>query len=463
MKKSIRNDMFIFFILFLLGMMSISILLNILFLENYYVVKNKDFFREKAKKIELAIIKGEDVQRTIEEVDKMNNMSVTISELNFKIKYTSFPKNNQDYKLPKEIEDIIGYEKINENYSIVKKGEEPKRLVYIKKTQDHNYIVISKSMKGIEESLQIANQFYILVGSIILVIGIIILFSFSIRITDPIIEMSKITQSISNLEFDKKIKVDKLDEIGMLGHSINKLSDKLKISLEELKNDVEFQKNMSRNIAHELKTPIGIIKGYTEGIIYKVADDTKKQETYLKIIVNECDKMNNLVIEMLELSKLQAKDYKLENIENVDVVKLVKLLKYRFKNNIEENGIKFKCEGQNGIEICGNYILLERAMQNLMLNAINYNNEDKIINIVIKKDLEVVKMSIFNTCDEIEDEEIEKIFEAFYKIDKSRTRSSVGSGLGLSIVKAIVNLHGGNIVVNNRENGIEFIIKFVGK
>jgi signal transduction histidine kinase len=161
-------------------------------------------------------------------------------------------------------------------------------------------------MKGISESVAIANQFYIVAGLIIILLGGLFIIIFSKRITEPIVEMSNVAESIANLDFEKRVSSDSRDEIGSLGRSINRICEKLSASMNSLQQDVERRKQLVRNISHELKTPIGVIKGYAEGLKYGVVEDKDKTSKYCTIIATESDRMDRMVRELLNLSVLES-------------------------------------------------------------------------------------------------------------------------------------------------------------
>lgn len=459
MKNSIRYKMFIFFMTFIAIFMLLSVVLNITLLENYYVFKNRNLLSEQTKIIYDTMSNKGNIQKKIEAIDKMERLSVSIASSDYSIITTSFPKKNSDYRLPKEIEDLIENNNSDEIYEVIRKGDEPKKLAYIMRTPEDKYIIITKQMKGIQESVEISNQFHIIAGLAVFIISSFFIMIFSNRFTKPIVEMSKIADDMSNLIFDKKVKVKNDDELGILGNSINILSDKLNISLNRLKNDIEFQKTLSRNMAHELKTPIGVIKGYSEGILYGVADNPEMKSKYINTIIDECDRMDNLVVEMLELSRLEARDYRLNNIDDFLVSSLMESIILRFRNKIKDENISLVYDTDCKLRLKANYELIDRAVSNLMSNAIKYNNEDKYIEIYIEEDEKYMKIAVYNTCEGIEDTEFENIFNPFYRLDKARTRLNGGYGLGLSIVKTIAELHYGSISVRNKEKGIEFILK----
>jgi signal transduction histidine kinase len=237
----------------------------------------------------------------------------------------------------------------------------------------------------------------------------------------------------------------------------------LKASICDLKDDIEFQKTLSRNMSHELKTPIGVIKGYAEGLLYGVADSPEMRIKYLRIIADECDRMDGLVKEILTLSRLSAKDYILHDIRECDAGKIIKSITERFSNAVKTKGIRFVTDWDSDIKIYANHELLDRAVSNLLSNAIQYCDDNKYISLSLVDTGTVVQITAYNTCGGIPAGEMNNIFNAFYKIDKSRSRESGGHGLGLSIVKSIAHLHGGDITVQNKRGGVAFVLSLPKK
>jgi signal transduction histidine kinase len=332
------------------------------------------------------------------------------------------------------------------------------RLIFVSKINDEDFIILIKSVKSIHESVLIANEFYILAGSIIISIGAIIILVFSNKITKPIVEMSNVAENISNLEFGKVVNVHSEDEIGKLGNSINKISDKLCVSINELKQDVERKKELIRNMSHELKTPIGIIKGYAEGLKYGVASDKDKVEKYCTILAEECDRMDKLVKELLNYSMMEGGMVKL-TITTFDVYEFVCSIVERFNPIFDEKKITFNLNCINNYNISADRDLLEKALNNFITNAINHIGGRKNISVIGEKKENKIKISVFNTGDNISIEELNKIWDVCYKVDKARSRKYGGHGIGLSIVRLIVQLHGGISMVENTEDGVVFSLE----
>jgi signal transduction histidine kinase len=462
MKKSIRDSLFLLFAALMIVLLLVNVGMNGFLLEKYYLYQTKFTFGDLTAEIQSNIDTGNQVEQKLDEIDRENGVSIIVADKNYQILFKSAPpKVNENKRLPKEIETLIektGNISSNPAYEVVQAASQQPKLAYVAKTSDEGYIVITRSMKEITDSVGISNQFYIMAGLLTLLLGSGLIYKFSNKVTRPIIEMSQIAKEISNLNFEKTITVNRDDEIGALANSINTLSVKLKASIEELKTDVEFQKNLMRNMFHELKTPIGVIKGYGEGLTFGVADHPEMRQKYLKVIVDECDRMDHLVMEMLELSKLEAKDYALQNQVHFELCSLIRSISERFQPILEEEQFHFEKECNQEIRIFGNYELLERAISNLVSNGIRYNNEDKFIRIKAMEEGQKVKICVYNTGEGIPENEIPKIFDVFYKIDKARTRENGGHGLGLAIVKSIVDLHQGEISAENQPRGVAFII-----
>jgi len=249
------------------------------------------------------------------------------------------------------------------------------------------------------------------------------------------------------------------DEIGLLAKSINNISDKLKVSIEALKGDIEFQKGLARNISHELKTPIGVIKGYAEGLLFGVADNKEMKDNYCRVIVDECDRMDSLVKELLDLSALESGNSTVKRDSIFDLSALIESVTKRLTPIFIEEGITCHTECDDGIELEGDFELLERALTNIVMNGVKYNNENRYIKLVARTVDDVVLISVYNTGEAIPHEELSKIWDVFYKVDKSRQRKFGGHGLGLSIVKSIILLHKGEVTAKNSIGGVEFILK----
>ncbi|HEX9026232.1 MAG TPA: HAMP domain-containing sensor histidine kinase [Clostridium sp.] len=464
--KTIKTKMFLIFSIFMVSLVALGIFLNSIFLESYYIYKNKGILKSISEKINNEYITDkENSYEYIITIANIENISTTIVDQNFNIEYNSLSqkKDTNEKRFPKEMKQIIldNEKKLSKNfvyYTEEKNNAQTNKLVFILKMSNGEYIILKKPFKSINQSVSIANQFYMLAGVIVIFIGGIFILIFSKKITRPIIEMSYVAENISNLEFDKRVHIGSQDEIGKLGESINKISEKLSTSINDLKQDVERRKNLVSNMSHELKTPIGIIKGYAEGLKYGVVDDKEKMQKYCSILVEECDRMDKLVQELLNHSKMEGGMVKL-NRTKFDIYEFISKIVERFNPTFIDKGITFDFKCMNKYIISADRDMLEKAINNFMINAIDYVEGRKFIQLIAENKESNIKISIFNTGNHIPTEDLSKIWDLYYKVDKARSRKYGGHGLGLAIVKSIVQLHGGITKVENVDEGVVFSLE----
>lgn len=461
--KTIKTKIFIMFTMFMIFVVLGGIILNSIFLEKYYIYKNKGVFISINEKISDEYVNDkENSYEYINDIVTFEEISTTIVDQNLNIQYNSerLKKEINDKRLSKEIKQVIldNEKKISNRflyYIEEKNNTQTNKLVFISKMSNGEFVILKKPFKSISQSVSIANQFYLIAGFIVIFIGGIFILIFSTKITKPIIEMSNVAEDISNLKFDKRVNIKSEDEIGKLAESINKISEKLFTNINELKEDVERRKQLVRNMSHELKTPIGIIKGYAEGIKYGVANDEEKMQKYCSVLVNECDRMDNLVRELLNHSMMDVGMVKL-NKTNFYIYEFISKIIERFEATLIEKAITFDLKCVNDYEISADRDMLEKAINNFITNAIDHVEGRKLIQLTAEKKDDKLRISVFNTGSHIELENFEKIWDVYYKVDKARSRKYGGHGLGLAIVKLIVQLHEGSTKVENIEDGVMF-------
>jgi len=464
--KTIKTKIFLAFTIFMVFVVGGGILLNSIFLESYYIYRNKAVFISLSEKINSEYTEDkENSYEYMNNIYNIENISATIIDENLNVEYNSVgvKKDNNEKRLTKEIKQaILENEKKLSNkfvyYTEEKNNTQTNKLVFISKMSNGKFIILKKPFKSIGQSVSIANQFYMIAGLIVIFIGGIFILIFSKKITKPIIEMSNVAENISNLEFDKRVNFESQDELGKLGESINKISEKLCKSINELKEDVERRKHLVRNMSHELKTPIGIIKGYAEGLKYGVADDKEKMQKYCSVLVEECDRMDKLILELLNHSMMEVGMVKL-NKTSFDAIDLIASIIERFKPTLIEKGIVFDFKFENNYIINADRDMLEKAINNFITNAIDHVEGRNFIQLTAEKQENALKISVFNTGSHIQMEDLQKIWDVYYKVDKARSRKYGGHGLGLAIVKSIVQMHGGNTNVENLDEGVVFSIK----
>ena len=341
---------------------------------------------------------------------------------------------------------------------------------------DNGYnLYISIPALPIEESVQISNQALIIIGIIILLVSAVISSYISKKFTAPIVQLNDITDKMAKLDFSKKYRLtDTDDEINELGKNINTMSDKLESTIKQLReNNSELEKDIEEkskidemrkqfisDVSHELKTPIALIQGYAEGLIENVNTDEESRKFYAEVILDESNKMDTLVKQLLELMKLEYGKREFNN-GNFDVVELIHEVIRKCKVMIEERKIQIKFETKEPVMVLADDFYIEQVVMNYFTNAIKHADEVngiKQIEIKIEKNeaTNKIRVSVFNTGEKIQEEHLEKIWGRFYKEDTSRNREEGGSGIGLALVKAIMNNYQNDYGVINKEDGVEF-------
>lgn len=338
-----------------------------------------------------------------------------------------------------------------------------------------SYFIARMSVENINESMSISNRFYLLFGVILmLAITVAIIFA-TRRYTKPLYQLADISKGMSNLNFNIKYTGDRKDEIGILGHSMNEMSDKLERTITELKTaniqlhqDIkkkeeidEMRKEFIANVSHELKTPIALIQGYAEGLQDGIIEDPEDMKYYCEVISDEANKMNKMVKNLLNLNQLEYGEIQI-NLDRFDIVTVVKEIIKNFGLQAENQGVNVRIEDYEPIYVWADEFQIEEVVTNYLSNAFNHVDENKIIEVKIGKKNGIVRVSVFNTGKNIPENEIDNLWIKFYKVDKARTREYGGNGIGLSIVKAIMDRHEKSYGVRNCEGGVEFWFELDG-
>ncbi len=335
--------------------------------------------------------------------------------------------------------------------------------------EDYNIVLLRTNFDSIEESAAVANQFLAYVGIAAVILGSLAMFIFSKKFTKPILDLAAIAKSMTDLNFEVKYKVESKDEIGKLGSSINTLSDKLESTITELKQannelmtDIqkkteidEMRKEFLSNVSHELKTPISLIQGYAEGLKENINEDEESRDFYCEVIIDEANKMNQMVKKLLSLNELEFGNNQI-NFERFDIVSMIRTVLNSTEILFKQKEVTLHFDQEEPVYVWADEYLIEQVVTNYISNALNHVSDNRIIEIKLIPREDTVRIAVFNTGDNIPDEDLDKIWVKFYKVDKARTREYGGSGIGLSIVKAILKSHNQECGVINRPVGVEF-------
>jgi len=487
MNKSIRSKLFISITFLLIFFVLVLCILNNLYLQQYYINNKKSILKENAKNL-ISMYTGnpEDIQDELDRTANITGGSIDIRDRDGKTVYMSSrrlpnEKNIMDNNRDKPgMQPPMNQPTFNEKFNEYTEGEytfENRRDVQLKvdfltlvtKLNNGDILAIRVPLVSISESVDIANRFIIMTGIFIAILGSIWAFLFSKKFTQPILEVNNVARNMAKFDFSEKCKIRGKDEIGQLGQSVNYLSGELNTAITELnvknkklEDDIEkerkideMRKEFVSSVSHELRTPLSVIQGYAEGLVSNVAESEDDRKFYCDVIMKEADKMNKLVKDLLNLSQIESGYFHIEKSE-FNINSLIEYVLNKYKAIFTEKDIEVQFELGESVIVCGDMVRIEQILTNYLNNAINHIDNNKIIKIskIVNKDK--IKISIFNSGKHIPEELLEKIWTSFYKVDKARTRAYGGYGLGLSIVKALADLHNNDYGVENIEGGVIF-------
>jgi two-component system sensor histidine kinase VanS len=339
--------------------------------------------------------------------------------------------------------------------------------------QDVNLtLVVFATFQPIDEASQVLVRFLPYISIIVLVIGLGSAYLYSRFITKPLIYINEGAQKMANLDFSEKIEVRSMDELGELSNSLNDMSINLQQAIfdlqkanHQLKSDIEKEREIEAKrreffaiVAHELKTPLTVMKGYLEGMIYNIGP-YQNRDQYLKKNHQIIGSMEQLVREILSTSKLEQHTFK-PQVEEINLSKLIGTITKDLEFFASQKDIQIIKEVDSDIFVYTDCVLLEKACKNIIHNAIMYSplNEKVYIKLSQKSKQNYIEMQVLNTGVEIKEENIQHIFEPFYRIEKSRNRNTGGSGLGLYIVKQIFESLSITYSMNNTKQGVQFLV-----
>lgn len=332
---------------------------------------------------------------------------------------------------------------------------------------DGSFYLMRSAIESVAKSTETASTFVVYIGVGIIAMGLLLAFYLGNRITKPVLQLTEISKRMKDLDFSAKYTGHDRTELADLGQNINELSETLEKTIADLKTtnnelqaDIERRDQLEKaqqefiaGVTHELKTPIAIIQGYAEGLEDGIADDPESQRFYLDTIMEEAGKMNSMVQKMLALTHLEFGKEQV-NVERFDIVEAISGYLQSAKMLADNRDIEVRMDHYDPIYVWSDTFMTEEVFTNYFSNAVNHS--DGVIDIKITQKSDVVRVSVFNTGTPIPEESLPHIWERFYKVDKARTRAYGGSGVGLSIVKAIMDLLHQDYGVLNYDNGVAF-------
>ena len=506
-KRSLTRQIMLMIFCLAAAAIMVCWVLNSTLLEHYYVMNKQDGMVEGYQTISEASAAGElqsaDFDITFENICANGNITTVVLAPSGSVVRSS----TLDFTLLKQelLDAILAGEQgqvvsSGDNYQLLMKNDtrlHSEYLVLIGVLEDGSLILMRTALESLRESAAISNRFLLIVGLITIGISCIAGGFLARRITRPILQLADISKKMVHLDFNAKYvhggwkddpslnlkgmfdrrQLAVIDgdsqipgnEIDLLGNHMNRLSETLERTISELKSaNVELTKDIEKktkidemrreflsNVSHELKTPLALIQGYAEGLQECINDDEESRNWYCEVIIDEAAKMNRMVKKLLTLNQLEFGNDQVV-MERFNITELIRGITGASRILLEQNGITLDLDGLDDVDVWGDEFKVEEVITNYLSNAINHCEGEKKICIFYTRKPDLLRVSVFNTGKPIPEEDIGQIWDKFYKVDKARTREYGGSGIGLSIVKAIMDSFHQECGVINHENGVEF-------
>ncbi len=339
------------------------------------------------------------------------------------------------------------------------------RLTFLDSAEEY-IVFFSKNTEKESQVVEALQKAIPVLSVVIIAVSTVAAFFYTAYMTAPIKRISRISKQMAALDFSGLCSVRRTDEIGVLAVSLNDLSGKLSSALSQLQSankqlqaDIDKERELERQridffsaASHELKTPITIIKGQLQGMLYQVGR-YKDRETYLAECLSAADTLEKMVQELLTISRLDMPDCSCNKSE-LDLSSLINESLSAHEDLFMLKNLTVEKFIFPDISVLGDMRLLQKAVDNLLGNAAAYSPAGNRIIVKLRRDEDGAKLTIENTGVHIPEKEIPKLFEAFYRVERSRNRQTGGTGLGLYIVKSILDLHGAKIRIDNSNNGV---------
>ena len=486
MKHSIRKQFAGIFIGMMAATVAFSWLVNSVFLDDYYINEKQKNLIQVYETLNDAAKSGQ--------MDSEEFYNVTLSNLCSRYNITGLVVDTKTQRMTafgadeKESkrqlwDNLLFLDRYSQKY--LQETYNYKMMVVTDKITKTDYVeiwgnldsgdvfLLRTALESIRDSVRISNRFLAYVGIISALLSGIIIWFLTKRYTKPIMELAWISERVAKLDFNVKYSGEKDNEIGILGDNINFMSEELEKTISELKTaNIELTKDIERkerneemrseflaNVSHELKTPIALIQGYAEGLKDDISESPEEKEFYCDVIIDEARKMNDMVKKLLTLNQLEFGNDTI-TMERFDVYALICNYLQSADILFQQNEVSLNLMPSDPIFVWADEFKIEEVFMNYISNALNHVKENKSrkkeITVSFQLKENSVRVLVHNTGDLIPEDSIPKLWDKFYKVDKARTREYGGSGVGLSIVKAIMESMNQKYGVENTEDGVLF-------
>ena len=486
MVRSIKRQILALFSGIVIFMIVIFIIINGGFLERYYVSTKQTEFIKVYELLEDGMERGtlssETATGELSRRAEKSNIAVIVLNRQYEPLYMNARDTqmlvNQlmGYLYNKNNQEIL---ETTDEYVISKSMDPRNNTEYIEMWgvfEEGSIFMMRSPLESIRDAVQLFNRFLIFTGGIVIILSSVVAWYFAKRLSDPILQLAELSKKMADLDFEAKYSGSHSTEINVLGNNFNAMSEKLEHTISnlkkannELQKDIEKKEQMETmrqeflaNVSHELKTPIALVQGYAEGLKEGITDDPESREFYCDVIIDEAEKMNQMVKNLLILNQLEFGEEDLQ-FSRFNIVELIRGVILSCEFLVEQSEARVIFREEDPVYVWGDAFKVEQVVRNYFTNALHYVDGERVIEVKLAQTKEDVRISVFNTGKPIPEEDVVHIWDKFYKVDKARTREYGGNGIGLSIVKAIMDSMHQNYGVENCEDGVQFWFELPAK
>ncbi len=363
-------------------------------------------------------------------------------EIDYNIKKNNCLLTNYSYEIAKYKAELINE---GEDYiKLLSPKSKIKSILYAINLGNNQYIFLNTTLEDMNSATSLLKRQLIYIFLFLIFVSSFMAIFLSRRLNKPILKIISSARELGKGNFDVKFEKSNIEEL-------DELSDVLTIAASEMHKTEELKRDLIANVSHDLKTPLTMIKAYAEKVRDLSYKDPEKREKDLNVIIDETDRLNALVNDLLDMSKIQAGASELK-LEKYDLIENIHEILKRYDITIEKEGYKFELDLPDKAIIKADKSKIEQVIYNLVNNAIEHTGNDLIVKIAVKKQRDFYIISITDTGAGLTEEEKKLVWNRYYKKDKRHKRNVVGSGIGLSIVKGILDSHNCEYGIDSKLN-----------
>ena len=453
MKNKLSTKIFTYLAIFSLFILIFLFFFQVIFINTFYEWTKTKTIKNLSKDI-LVTENDTSLYDKLDRVSYEENVCIELSNSNGDNLYSS-SGNNCRLRSKMIKRKFILSNKMTNTYNLVNNFTKEKSIMTATKISNNLYIFISTSLIPLDSTINIIEQQLIVVSIVVLLLSIVVAYFISKRLSDPIIKISKAANLIAKGKL--KTNFETTSDIKELIDLTNALND----MKEELSKTEELQKDLMANVSHDLKTPLTMIKAYAELILDININDKEKCISNLNIIIEEVNRLNDLVNDILALTKVENDLDKLD-ISNFNLIKLIEKIVKQHNIYVIKDGysIEFIHNNIKELMVDADKKKIEQVIYNLLNNALNYTGDNKKVTIKVVENIKDYTIMVIDSGKGIAKKETDHIFDRYYRSKKNHKRYVYGTGLGLSIVKNILLLHNFDYGVTSKKNkGTTFYFK----